>query len=426
MPEVPRPRAARRPLTLLSAALVAGLLALPLTSGPATAGDKIADTYFGMHDSTMLARGRATGSVGAVRLWDTGTTWRNIETSAGVYDWRRLDQYVAAADAGRDRPLLVLGQTPAFWAADPASPGYTGAGAASPPDLAAWKRYVTATSKRYGNSIDYQLWNEPNVKGFWLGTPAQMAELSKIAAAIIHRQAPKSKVVGPSFPLRLKSQQRWYTKYWSVKWGSGKRAKTLADYVDIAALSGYPLATAEPEDAMALIRFAGSTVKERAGKRLPVWDTELNFGAVDWSQTLVVDPQLQAAYVVRAYLTQAAAGASRVYWYRWDLTRGASTMLTDSSGAVTPAGTAFGVVRGWMSNATFKGCSVNKKRMYTCTLTTRTQIRRVYWVPGSKTLSVTAPKGANRLVGQTGASRTVKKGQRIKVTAHPVMVSAKR
>ena len=37
------------------------------------------------------------------------------------------------------------------------------------PDLGAWRRYVTAVAERYGDRIDYQVWNETNVIGYWTG-----------------------------------------------------------------------------------------------------------------------------------------------------------------------------------------------------------------------------------------------------------------
>ena len=43
--------------------------------------------------------------VGAVRLWDSGVTWREIETSPGVFDFSRLDVAVSTA---RNRGADVL------------------------------------------------------------------------------------------------------------------------------------------------------------------------------------------------------------------------------------------------------------------------------------------------------------------------------
>ena len=73
-------------------------------------------------------------------------------------------------------------ETPAFHASVATSFGYGGLGASSPPDEAAWKAYLTAVATRYqGEGLRYQVWNEANVIGFWVGTPAQMASLARTA-----------------------------------------------------------------------------------------------------------------------------------------------------------------------------------------------------------------------------------------------------
>src|SRR5436853_514364 len=82
------------------------------------------------------------------------------ETSPGQFDWGALDTAVSAAANAGARPLLVLGQTPVFHASRPDQEAGYGPGAASMPDLAAWSRYVTAVAERYGDRIDYQVWNE--------------------------------------------------------------------------------------------------------------------------------------------------------------------------------------------------------------------------------------------------------------------------
>ena len=43
-------------------------------------------------------------------------TWRNLETSAGHFNWTRLDSLVSAAQAHHVEVTLVLGMTPSFYA----------------------------------------------------------------------------------------------------------------------------------------------------------------------------------------------------------------------------------------------------------------------------------------------------------------------
>ena len=139
------------------AALVAGALSTPAHA------QKVRPEFFGMHDSQISKGSVPKVQLGAIRLWDTGTSWREIETKPGVYDWSVVDAAVRTARAADLRPMLVLGQTPQFHAAKPNAPGAYGRGATSMPQIAAWTRYVTAAANRYKTTVDYQIWNEPNV-----------------------------------------------------------------------------------------------------------------------------------------------------------------------------------------------------------------------------------------------------------------------
>src|SRR6476646_9139273 len=67
---------------------------LPATSASAATA-RVPAGFFGMtdHDPTSWPA----QPVGAVRLWDTGVTWRDIERSNGVFDFTRLDAQVASA-----------------------------------------------------------------------------------------------------------------------------------------------------------------------------------------------------------------------------------------------------------------------------------------------------------------------------------------
>ena len=65
---------------------------------------------------------------GAIRIWDNGVRWDEVNTAPGVYDWTLLDQVVANAEAtGAQRIMFVLGSTPSWLATDTSVPNYTNA-----------------------------------------------------------------------------------------------------------------------------------------------------------------------------------------------------------------------------------------------------------------------------------------------------------
>ncbi|HZB49412.1 MAG TPA: hypothetical protein VE547_09995, partial [Mycobacteriales bacterium] len=108
----------RATVRLLAAAVAAVLAAVLLPASPAAAAKvKVDKRFFGVHDSGLGSLSRA--GTGSIRLWDTGTLWRDIEVAPGVYNWTRLDQIVTAAQARNVEVTLVLGMTPSFYASVP-------------------------------------------------------------------------------------------------------------------------------------------------------------------------------------------------------------------------------------------------------------------------------------------------------------------
>ena len=69
------------------------------------------------------------------------------------------------------------------------------------PTPTAWKTYVGKVVRRYkGRGVDYQIWNEANVKGFWSGTTAQMADAD---------QDGRARSFGATTRLRRSWRRRW-------------------------------------------------------------------------------------------------------------------------------------------------------------------------------------------------------------------------
>ena len=332
------------------------------TSPGSSASGPIRSTFFGMHDGRVTLGVVPPAPVGALRFWDSGTNWRDLEPARGQFAWGGLDTAVAAAEKAHARPLLVLGQSPTFYASKPNEAGAYGAGAASMPDLGAWRRYVTAVVQRYGDRLDYQVWNEANVVGYWTGTPRQMALLTVTAGRIIHHVAPHATVVAPPFVQRLSSQRRSFQSFWVLQ----SKGVPLVAAVDAVALNLYPRAEDPPEAQIGLFKHA-SSVLERLGVRLPVWNTEINFGLMGGPQPPPISAEQQRAFLMRTYILNAGLGVPRVYWYRWDLVPIANTLLTTPDFSTpTLAGQAYSTVRTWLLGARMESCDRNDDR-WTCT-----------------------------------------------------------
>jgi len=431
-----RPSASRLLAVLVAAVLAATLL--PATPAAAVTV-KVDRRLFGVHDAGLSSV--SSGAAGSVRLWDAGTTWREIETSPGSYDFSRLDAVVTAAQARNVEVTLVLGMTPDFY----------GGPTANPSDLGAWSRYVTAVASRYRSFNGkrgihaYQVWNEANVKNFWTGSPVQMAGLTKATWNAVKAVDKSALVIGPAFAARIAEQTRGIGFFYYIKLSG----VPIWRYLDAISLNLYPLdkygsKVGMPETSMALLAKARTQMRLRGVPATkPIWNTEVNYGmrtgTFGGTRAAAIPPARQAAYVARTYLLNAAKGVKRVHWYSWNMGYLASggtlgnTLLTNPSDGTTRtlAGNAFALVKGWMVGGTLVGasrsaqpCAKDRLGTYTCVIRYKDGVRRVYWNP-TKTVTLRAARNATFKVGVYGRRTAVKGGARLRVDYLPLMVRSK-
>ncbi len=436
-------RLARRTLRpLLAAALASALVVSVTPASPAAATSVTIDKrLFGVHDSSLGSLGK--GVVGSLRLWDTGTTWREIETSPNVYDFSRLDKIVTAAQAKNVEVTLVLGMTPDFHA--------PGGARAMPPDISTFTRYVQAVVSRYRSwngrrgIAAYQVWNEANVTNFWTGTPLQMAQLTKATWNAVKAVDKGALVVSPAFAARINEQIRGITRFAFARVDGIPAWK----FVDVMSLNLYPLdkygsTLGTPEKSMELLAkarrllgFGGLPASK------PIWNTEVNYGmrtgAYGGTRASSISAERQAAYVIRTYLLNASRGVKRVFWYSYDMgtlpsggTLG-NTLLTSPADRATPtlAGKSVGLVQGWLLGGKLIGasksalpCAKDSKGTYTCVIKYSGGVKRVYWNP-TKKATVIAAKGASYKVGVSGVRARVKSRAKVVVDYRPVMVRSR-
>jgi polysaccharide biosynthesis protein PslG len=405
-----------RRLLALGAAAGLALTLLPAAPAEAAANQRVKTTFFGMHDGDPTSW--PTAPVGDIRLWDSGVSWREIETANGVFDFSRLDAEVDAAQAHGARVLLVLGQTPRFHSTKPGKRGSYGLGAASMPTQASWTNYVYKVVNRYkGRGVDYQVWNEANVSGYWNGTAAQMAKLTQWTSRIVNNNDSSALVVAPALATRLTGQRAWLRTFYAQRTGG----KKVAAYVDAVSLNLYPLPKESPEASMKLLA-ASRVMLSRAGVSKPIWNTEINYGLLGGGSANNITRAKEAAYVARTLVLNAENNVKRMFWYAWDLQNLANTQLTYTNGtSVTQAGTAYKVVRGWLLYSRTKGCARDGKGTYTCTLAYSGGVKRIYWNPSRK-VTVRAVRSARASVGLYGVEKPLSGGEAIGVGMAPVMV----
>jgi Beta-galactosidase len=141
------------------------------------------------------------GVVGTIRI---PTYWMHCEPRPGEYDFEALDRVVGrAADAGI-RVLPFVYGSPAWVAAEPASPPL------AKEDRASWARFLRVLVRRYGPGGTFwegrarkrpirrwQLWNEPNFPVFWAPrpSPAGYARLLATGARAVRGEDRRARIV---------------------------------------------------------------------------------------------------------------------------------------------------------------------------------------------------------------------------------------
>ncbi len=398
----------------------------PTSPVASVAGVPVATELFGTH-----VKGIGTGSgpippaAGAIRLWDSGVSWRDIQPTRGAVNWTTLDHAVAQAEATGAKDIMwVHGNTPQWAAEDPESPGLYGPGTSSAPDEQAYLDILRQVATRYrGRITSYQVWNEANIKIFYRGTPDSMAALTEGAREVLRATDPDALLVGASTTIRRAGPVKpWYGKY----------AAALAKRgwpVDAMSVHLYPLADQGAGTRAAYIRVIRPWLAER-GWTGPIWDTEVNFGdRRDFAPTHVKVPQATAAgWVARAYIDSLALGIDRVYWYSWnDHTLGID-QVDPQTGEILPAGQAYLTVQQWLIGATWQGCAGELMaptglpgEMTTCSLTTSdSRPGRIMYSHGAAT-TISMPTAARSVCRLDGTCEDVS-GDTLPVGTQPMLV----
>ena len=299
-----------------------------VVDGPLTGPS--ADAFGGEWD-LMAARG--VESVRAAVFWDEAQPFATaadvppeaaarFRDAGGVpTDFTRTDAVVAAAAARGMSVLPVLQRSPA-WAArragDPASP---------PADPATFAAFAAALVQRYGPGgsfwaerpelprvpvRDWQIWNEPNLPGFWSTQPfaPSYLRLLRAARAAIRAADPGARVILAGLP--------------NYSWRALRAIYRAGGRGTFDAVALHPF-TGPPRFVMKLIRLARAEMARNGDGRLPVWVTELSwpasagkrprpggFEVTDAGQAARLGEALRRLRDARVRL-----GIERVYWYTW-------------------------------------------------------------------------------------------------------------
>ncbi len=223
------------------------------------------------------------GAVGAIRLWDAGVTWRELEPIRRrlQLDSRSRLRSHNAEDARAPARSCTRWARPREWAALPTRTREAGPSTARAPTATPRATPTTSTSSKTvaspvpGLITAYQIWNEANLRDFYLGTPAQMAKLTKDAPHRAESGRP-GRQAGRSEHDRARQgpgrQVRQGLRRGHEEGRPGRTSTSVSAHF-------YPPATSGPGTrASPTSRRPRRYYKKYGAGKKPLWDTEMNFG----------------------------------------------------------------------------------------------------------------------------------------------------
>jgi hypothetical protein len=313
-----------------------------------------------------------------LRLWDTNTSWVNLETSNGVYNWSTLDTMLAEANTLGADALYTFGKTPTWASSNPTDPNCKyGPGECAPPsDVDSgdgyFKAFVTALVQHAGTKIAYyEMWNEPYNLPFWDGTPQQLEIMVSDAAQIIRSLNPQAVIITPSIS-SWPNQQVFLANFLNACQGNVS--------FDIFGMHDYTWG-GPAEKVVPRIQSVKSFQTKMGLQSLPLWGTEGS--DKEWA---TFTQQEKNDFVARYLTLELNLGSQLHYWYSWNDATAGELMGT-------PAATVYTTVGTWFNGRTPMGCVQTKYDggyKYVCTMQDTTAHQIVWVTNGTGTFATTA------------------------------------
>ncbi len=139
-------------------------------------------------------------------LHDEMGVYHEDKSGAPVYNFQYLDQLYDAILKRGMKPFVELGFMPEKLASGSSSIFWWKGNVTPPKDYAKWENLITALirhwTERYGekevSSWYFEVWNEPNLEGFWSGTQADYFKLYQVTTRAIKSVSKDYQVGGPA------------------------------------------------------------------------------------------------------------------------------------------------------------------------------------------------------------------------------------
>ncbi|GAB3968396.1 hypothetical protein GCM10028806_12330 [Spirosoma terrae] len=232
------------------------------------------------------------------------TGWARVEREKGKYDWAWLDESVDGLVSRGVKPFFNVGYGNTNY-----QEGEVGfyPSTADPVANAAWQKFVVAVAKRYKGKVQhYEIWNEPNLSGFWKPDkpdPKKYVQLVRETAPLIRKNNPDAIIVGGVV-------SRMPILYIQELFKAG-----LGDLIDIFSFHPY---TTIPEAYTERTKGLRQLI-DRYNPKIKIWQGENGFpsdpnstgfsGEGPWTETI------QAKVMLRRLLTDCSLNLPMTLWF---------------------------------------------------------------------------------------------------------------
>ena len=406
------------------------VLALAVGAGTARASTTIDPSFFGQHLENYPSYPDICGASGsscpappwgvsAIRLWDSGVSWCDIEPTSSQDNWTQLDNWLNTYPNANF--VYTFGKPPG-WAEGTTGGCQTSSNAVVPSETA-WKNFVTRLVQHAAGRIKYfELWNEWD--GAWGGTTAQMVAFAHDAAQIIHGANQGLQVLTPSV-------SDFDGRFYGTCTGNCLPNGTLENFlsadpastgdIDIVDVHTYPMNSNNeggfPEGYLpqwiAHVRSAMATYGGYAN--YPLWSTEGSWGnnANTFPGYSDSTGASQRAFVARYYLQMLSNGVGRAYWYAYaNPSWGTLWPASPAPGGWSATNALVNPTTGWLTGATITTpCSKDGTTgVWTCNLTRSSPAGyqgQILWTESTTPVCVPIPSGYTTLRTLSGGSSQV-------------------
>ena len=249
-----------------------------------------------------------------VRVLRVSFGWDDLEPERDRYDFAPVDQVLRFANEFGVRLIPYVCYTPAWLAPPDAAPNdiYR----TPPTDVGEFEQLMELLAARYrGRFGSWELWNEPDNREYWLGTPADYATLLAAGARGVKRGDPSARVVLGGIAGHLEFLEELLVEHQAAR------------SIDIVNLHSYSETwNPEPlEGITAYLEHAAELVRVH-GDGEPLWLAEVGYSSFrrgdfvsDWYKARFAfehTPRFQASALLRVLaMARAVDDVALIAWY---------------------------------------------------------------------------------------------------------------